>query len=100
MWYNSRDRSKAETEKEIGREGGWMGRWRQAPSGANMCIMKGRQLERKGRKVCTVHSFIHSFKGCCIIHYNHMNNTELLFSLRLHSGAGKQLVFKSEKKKM
>lgn len=38
-----------------------MGRWRQAPSGANMCIMKGRQLEKKGRKVCTVHSFIHSF---------------------------------------
>ena len=51
---------------------------------------------KKERKVCTVHSF----KGCCIIHYNHMNNIKLLFSLRLHSGAGKQLVFKSDKKKM
>ena len=54
---------------------------------------------KKGKKGLHC-SFIHSFKGCCIIHYNHMNNTELLFSLRLHSGAGKQLVFKSEKKKM
>ena len=58
-WCNSRDRSQAETEKETGREGGWMERWRQAPSRANMCIMKGRKLEkRKERFALFIHSFI------------------------------------------